>query len=285
MSIPDDYICIRGRQLKLAELLNPQLRDPAYREELRERIRTAVPFPHLEVQGWFNPTLLELIDEEFDIPTEVALKSAANDQQNVRRSFSVENIGAAARLYFSLVNSGFFVKFLTEILDVDHLIADAGLYGGGCHETLKGGRFSIHRDFDRHKITGLNNEMVMITYLNKNWKPEWHGALELWDKNKKDCVKRIEPEFGNTAIMRHLDISYHGHPEPLSPPEGVARRSIACYYYQNLHAKDDRQDQHNSQFLFPKMSARIRQFGKSITPPVVWTAMKKITSRGPYQGK
>ena len=240
------------------------------------RTMDSYPFPHLVTEGWFSEQLLELVHEEYDISNAPALKAVANAQQSVRRSPPVSEMGPASQMYFNLVNSGLFTQILTDILGVDHLIADGELYGGGMHETREGGRFNIHRDFDRHKVTALNNEMVLITYLNKNWNPEWSGALELWDREGKKCVKVVQPDFGRTIIMRHLDHSYHGHPHPLTPPAGVTRRSIATYYYSNPRARIERDERRNSNFLVKSTKEKVIEFTKSVTPPVVWNAIKKL---------
>ena len=60
------FITIRGARLALDELVDPRLADPAYLDELRHRMQSATPYPHLVVQDWFNPRLLELVHEEFD---------------------------------------------------------------------------------------------------------------------------------------------------------------------------------------------------------------------------
>jgi hypothetical protein len=35
------------------------------------------------------------------------------------------------------------------------------------------------------------------------------------------------------VIFSTTDFSYHGHPEPLTCPEGWTRKSLALYYYSN----------------------------------------------------
>jgi len=50
------------------------------------------------------------------------------------------------------------------------------------------------------------------------------------------CVERVAP-LGNRAVIFNTDAdSFHGHPEPLRCPPGVARQSMALYYFT---AEDD----------------------------------------------
>ena len=68
-------------------------------------------------------------------------------------------------------------------------------------------------------------------YLNKDWQEEWGGKLELWDPEMKGCVESILPVFNRCVIFNTDPDSYHGHPDPMTCPEGHFRRSIALYYY------------------------------------------------------
>ncbi|HEX3140811.1 MAG TPA: 2OG-Fe(II) oxygenase, partial [Rhizobacter sp.] len=187
-----DHIRIRGTRLDLAELVDRRLFDPAYVASLRAPLLGAQPFPHLVLDGWFNPELLTLVREEFDLFPSAALEANHTKREKTYRSRST-SFGPATSLYYSIVNAGWFVDLLAEATGVPGLVPDANLHGGGLHESRHGGSFDIHRDFDHHPRTGLYNEMVLLTYLNRDWNPAWNGALELWDPTASRCVKRIQP--------------------------------------------------------------------------------------------
>src|SRR5205814_5575039 len=42
---------------------------------------------------------------------------------------------------------------------------------------------------------------------------------------------RIAPLFNHAIVFSTTEESYHGHPDPLTCPPGVTRKSIALYYY------------------------------------------------------
>lgn len=282
MSANAHTLTIRGRTLNVEDLLDRRLSDAKYLESIRDQIAHAQPFPHLCVEGWFNPTLLELINEEFDNGPYATMRAVEGLHEKTRRSPVGVELGPATQTYFNLVNSGRFVKILSYITGVPDLVTDPHLFGGGLHETTKGGRFDVHRDFDRHMRTGLNNEMVFITYLNKNWQTAWEGELELWNQDANACVKRIAPEFGRTVLLKHGPHSYHGHPAPLAPPPGVTRRSIAAYYYANLFAHEDRVLRETSVFLHEPPPLPVEKWGgikklaRGLTPPLVWDALARL---------
>lgn len=277
----DDHVVIRGRRLPIGELVDPKLFDLDYIEGLRTQVAQSTPFRHLVADGWFNPELLELAREEFSVLQQGQWTEWASHYQKIYRSPAKLAFGPATTLYFNLVNAGWFVDLLSYVMDVPHLIADPQLFGGGLHESRTGGRFSVHRDFDRHPQTGLQNEMSMMTYLNRDWDPAWGGALELWDGEKKRAQRFIQPEFNRIAVVSHGPVSFHGHPEPMQLPEGVTRRSLSSYYYSNRSEpglKADKPPQ-STQFLIWKKSERLREAARSVAPPILWNALKRALER------
>lgn len=273
------FITIRGVRLSLDELIEPRLADTAWLDELRSRMQSATPYPHLVVQDWFNPRLLELVREEFDVLPRDGWSTQTNAYARVERSRVGARMGPASQLYFWTLGSSFFLHALSHISGVPDLVADAHLFGGGLHETLAAGSFGIHADFDRHPRTALNNEMVFITYLNKDWQPPWNGALELWDANRKQCVGTVEPEFGRSILMSHGRTHFHGHSKPLAVPPGITRRSVAAYYYANRFAREDRREAMLSTYLFASRSDRSKQVLKQILPPIVIATIKRLARR------
>jgi hypothetical protein len=45
------------------------------------------------------------------------------------------------------------------------------------------------------------------------------------------CVEKVAPIANRALIFTTDGTSFHGHPEPMKCPEGVARRSLALYYF------------------------------------------------------
>ncbi len=270
-----DRIFIRGRSLDLNDLFRPMHFDPATIQSLAIRTQNAIPFAHLNVAEWFNPVLLELILEEFSLYSPEDIQPIRSRHEVTYRSVPGLKMGPATRLYFDIVNSGPFVNLLSQITGIPNLLPDPSLHGGGLHETRNGGKFKIHRDFDRHPRTGLENRLVFITYLNKAWQPEWNGALELWDEDAKACVVKIEPEFGCSLIMCNGHHNFHGHPNTLDVPEGRSRRSIAAYYYTNTEDGNAYNPRLGSVFLLRDSLDKFKDIAREVVPSSIWNWMKK----------
>jgi hypothetical protein len=73
--------------------------------------------------------------------------------------------------------------------------------------------------------------MNVIVYLNEGWRDEYNGALELWSRDMKRMARRVAPVFNPVCHLQHDADSHHGHPDPLTTPDGVFRRSVALYYH------------------------------------------------------
>lgn len=277
---PVDAVVIRGVRLPIAEIVDRNFFEPERIAQLRQQLNSGIPFPHLVLQNVFNPILLDLVAEEFDALPEGYLADVKSRYESTRRSVLGAALGPAAQVYFDTINSGWFTEWLSAVTGIPYLLPDPKLFGGGLHESQNGATFAVHRDFNRHRHLGLKNEMVFITYLNKNWDPEWGSALELWDQKKGRCVTMVQPEFGHSILLPHGPVSYHGHTKPLQAPEGRSRRSIAAYFYTSPLAGKQHGDESASRFMKTSHKDKIQTLARWITPPFVWYFARKISGRG-----
>ena len=127
-----------------------------------------------------------------------------------------------------------FLNWLEKLTGINNLIPDPELDGGGLHLIEKGGFLNVHVDFLAHTTNkNWSRQLNLLLYLNKQWKEEWNGELELWDKDMQKCVKKIQPIFNRCVIFNTCEGSFHGHPEPLKSPEEIKRRSLALYYFRD----------------------------------------------------
>jgi len=87
--------------------------------------------------------------------------------------------------------------------------------------------------------------------MNKEWKNEYNGHLELWDlrNDKKNLLDKIAPNFNRCVIFETNEISYHGHPTPLQTPSDVNRKSMATYYYSKTRPNEEISKEHNTIYV------------------------------------
>jgi hypothetical protein len=142
--------------------------------ELRQKFSTAKPFQHVVIDQLFQPEFLEKILEDFSVGFGDWVRYNTKDEVK-RGTRPNAKLGAGSQRYFDVIHRGQFVQFLSAVTGIDGLLPDPSLFGGGLHEIPSGGRFSVHTDFNRHPVTALDNRLVFITYLNKDWEASYGG--------------------------------------------------------------------------------------------------------------
>jgi len=200
-------------------------------DEHREAYAAAKPFPHVVLDGLFPEEALDEVLAEFPDPQSEVWKHYKNYHEEKLETQGEERLGQATSLLLYQFNSAPFLRFLERLTGIEHLLPDPYFMGGGLHQIVRGGKLGVHADFSAHGALPLHRRLNVLVYLNRNWKEEYGGALELWDAERTRCWEQVWPLFNRTVAFTITDWSYHGHPEPLTCPEGVSRKSIALYYF------------------------------------------------------
>jgi hypothetical protein len=135
-----------------------------------------------------------------------------------------------------------------------------------------GGYFDVHVDRNIAYETGLTRRLSLIVYLNKRWRHEYGGQLELWNSDASRCEAVIEPVFNRAVIFEIAEQNFHGVPTPVACPEGRSRKSFAVYYH--TVGIDGRADvTPHSSIYGPRSHHRnkwtLRRLVKDVTPPIL----------------
>ncbi len=124
------------------------------------------------------------------------------------------------------------MQFLEELTGIEHLIPDWSMDGGGLHQTLRGGHLNVHADFTTHHVNeNWARRVNILLYLNEEWREEWGGELELWDREMTGRQAAVTPRGNRMLVFTTAEDTFHGHPDGLTCPPGMARRSMALYYF------------------------------------------------------
>lgn len=199
---------------------------------LRERYLGGDPFPHIVLDGLFDETDLDRVLAEFPSPEQMRWRRFESPLEKKLGYYHEDSlISPAVRAFLDAMNGFEMLLWLEALTGMDGLIPDPYFGGGGLHQIEPGGFLKIHADFNVHPKLKLDRRANMLIYLNRDWREEWGGHLELWNESMTDCRKRIAPLFNRTVIFSTTDTSYHGHPHPLAAPAGVTRKSVSLYYY------------------------------------------------------
>lgn len=216
---------------------------------LSETYARATPFPHIVIDGFLPPAILERLIAEF--PVAATARERLYDRGyrgHHKRQIDPNECSGYIRSLFAFLNSAPVLQFLEQLSGIGGLIADPYFNGGGLHETGAGGLLGVHTDFRINKTLHLQRRLNLILYLNQDWKPDYGGDLELWDRDMQVCLTRVAPVFNRCVVFNTDEHSNHGHPEPLTPPPGMARRSLALYYYTASKAIYDEIEAHRTAY-------------------------------------
>ena len=210
----------------LSNIINPEIDFKA----LNQNYKTAKPFPFVVIDNFLKTEIANEIESVFPNPNEDFWYKYDNPLEVKLQTNVLEKIPPKIMDILDFFNSARFLLSITQLTQIENLIADPGFHGGGMHCTKSGGKLDIHLDYSIHPKLGLERRLNLILYLNKNWKDEWGGDLELYDKDMKECITTVYPKFNRMVLFETSDHSYHGHPEPIKCPDNIARKSLAVYY-------------------------------------------------------
>jgi hypothetical protein len=241
--------------------------------DLLHDYRHAKPFPHLVLDDLFPPEDLNAILAEVPDTSSQNLVHFRSEEQVKSNLRSAVYLGERGYAFSSMLHSAAFLNFLAEITGINALLPDPYLSGAGYHVMDQGGKFHVHADANTDGNCGLRRRLAMLTYLNKGWKAELGGQLELWNQDATRCEKVIEPIFNRTVIFEVGDKNFHAV-RPVSSRAGVRRKSFATYF----HTVDRNFAFHNSiyAFIYRDTDPAIRRLVRATLPPFVWSALGQL---------
>jgi len=221
-------------------------------KQLSNQYQEAQPFPHIVIDKFLPETILDSVLDEFNKNenwwydrvkwTEPYQVNKFYWPHDIETANNMPNDLPTISALVNYLNSPIVLKYLEELTGIDNLISDELLMGGGLHKITSGGKLAIHKDYNVHPVKKMYRRLNLLIYLNKDWKQEWEGNLELWDKDHTNLEVSVEPLFNRAVIFTISEDSLHGHPVPLNTPKNVSRNSIALYYFTEINPYDE--DEH-----------------------------------------
>ena len=208
---------------------------------LKNQYSIADPFPHIQIDNFFSNEYLDIVLKEFPDLSKLSDSQNYKNQNEIKfANNDFKNFSEKMKTFFNFLNSETFLNFLQILTSINEkLIADEELNGGGLHEIKTGGLLKVHTDFNKHPNNNFDRRINVLIYLNKGWKKEYNGCLELWDKEMRECKQKILPSFNKMVIFSTTDFSNHGHPDPIGCPSDISRKSIALYYFSEGRPKEE----------------------------------------------
>jgi len=120
------------------------------------------------------------------------------------------------------------------------------------------------------QISPSYRRLNLLIYLNKDWKMEWGGAIEL-HSNPRDIasnqIKSFNVLFNRAVIFETNEYSWHGFPKIDLPVEERhrSRKSISVYLYTKERPKNELAPSHSTFYVQRPLPLRFRP-GYQLTP-------------------
>lgn len=197
-----------------------------------ERYQSAGPYNHICIDDFLPAAVLERVRADLAaLPGVETDESFDRPQERLKTSYIPERLPAYTKNLFYALNSRPFILFLEKLTGIEGLIPDPHFSGAGIHRIATGGHLDIHADFNLHGKIQLERRLNVLIYLNPDWREEWGGSFEIWDKQMTRKEASFVPIYNRMVCFSTGSDTFHGNPEPVNHPDGEPRLSIALYYY------------------------------------------------------
>jgi Rps23 Pro-64 3,4-dihydroxylase Tpa1-like proline 4-hydroxylase len=236
--------------------------------DIKAEYQAKKPFRYVIFENFFYPNKAELIHQNYPSIRDGKWDGTTYlDQKNKFQKTTFES-GSVMDRVFKELNSSTFLNWLQEVTEIeDRLVGDDELFGGGLHQSVNGAFLNVHVDYNTHPKTKFHRRLNVLVYMNKDWKDEYEGHLELWDLSQGDKVLlgKYAPTFNRCVIFETNEISFHGHPKALNAPKDVNRKSIATYYYTETRPEHEIAQDHNTIYINTEgISGQVKRFTSGV---------------------
>jgi len=222
VQLPDPQI---GSSIINFSFLNSQ------KEKLLSDFNQKRPFHYVVIDNFLNKSCAENLLKEFEDTSEWSHYCHYNEE---KKALIDQNKYSKSTLeVFESLKSTAFIDFLQHITKINNLLTgELEEEGANLTEVKEGGFLNIHSDFQSHSTKkNWKRELNLLLYLNHNWKSEYNGDLEFWNKNMTECKVTTVPIFNRCVIFKTEAHTFHGHPKPLTCPKDMSRKSLILYYF------------------------------------------------------
>lgn len=225
----------------------------------------ARPFKHAVIEDFFEADFAERLLADFPAFNPALAKNEIyGGVWGKAVNTEIRQISPAYEQMYELMGSPQFLDLIGEISGIAGLLPDPKLYGGGTHENLHGQDLDPHVDFNYDEAQKLHRRLNLIVYLNKEWKREWGGSIEIHSNPRRPAenqIRSFEPVFNRAVMFETNEHSWHGFPK-IDLPEGErhrSRKSISIYLYTRERPAEEIAPVHGTFYVHRPLDTRFRE--------------------------
>jgi hypothetical protein len=252
------------------------LSDTRFDERAAASFATAAPFPLVVVDDFLPAPVAEGLLAEIG---RCQSFEKSNDYIFAKNKFEnprLEQLGPSGDALRTLLLSDDFAQALSRMYGRT-LFVDAAFTGGGLHRGGEGSYLDMHVDFGLHPgHREWIRELNLLLYLNKDWRPEYGGHLQLRHGTTGETAA-IEPRFNRMVMMITKDYTFHGY-RPIAFPPGTFRTSIAAYAYSLAVSAEETANLLTTTQWDPEGGGALKKAVAKVTPGLVAVKQKLFGS-------
>ncbi len=197
-------------------------------EQLKQDFNTAKPCKYIVLPNFLTEELANTLYENFPkIDTLNVKRKSINE--NKSEDYHFDRFHPAFNKIKTVLAHPDFIKNVEYITGLNDLVSTNDALGAGVHQGANGSYVDIHIDSNYNAKENLWRRLNLLIYLNKNWKPEYGGDLELWDQKMTQCEAKVPCDFNRAVIFLTDETTPHGYSK-ITVPDGETRKSFYTYY-------------------------------------------------------
>jgi len=262
----------------------PQISEPVIRRagEYCDAFVHASPFKHAMIENFFEPAFAERLLAEFPSFDPKLAMNEMGELGGKAVNTKIREISPAYQELYETIGSQPFLELMSQLTGIPDLLMDPKLYGGGTHDNRHGQELDAHVDFNYDEAQKLHRRLNVIVYMNKEWKSEWGGAIEIhsnpWDAERNQ-IRAFDPLFNRCVMFETNEYSWHGFPKIHLPADKrhLTRKSISIYLYTKERPPQEIAPMHGTFYVQRPLPPHIRE-GRALTGEDV-QALKDLLKR------
>lgn len=206
--------------------------EPSNLATLAQEFDNGKPFRNIKIDGFLDENFANQLYDNFPGFDKMS-RNYAGLNENKSEGAGFEKFHPSFSQLRSELSSEKFYDALSKITGIENLFSVEDALGMGVHQGGDGSYLDVHIDFNIHHIRNIHRRVNLLIFMNKNWKEEYGGAIELWNQDVSRLENSYMPLFNRCVIFETNEISYHGYSR-IHLPEGETRKSFYAYFYTDL---------------------------------------------------
>ncbi len=212
----------------MENIINPIYLDHKKVLQLKKDFETAKPCKYVVLPNFLTEEFATSLYENFPKMNSLKVKRKSLNE-NKNEDYHFERFHPNFLIIKKALANPDFIKNVELITGLTGLVTTDDALGAGVHQGGNGSYVDVHIDSNYNSMENLWRRLNLLVYLNKEWKSEYGGALELWDRKMTKCETTVPCDWNRAIIFLTDETTPHGYGK-ITVPEGETRKSFYTYY-------------------------------------------------------